>query len=140
MNNGQAVHMDTRTIIVLTVKDAAPVDKAEVRINRWKLPLDLDNLKVLPPTTPREKGKYIAIQPADMTKSAPFLLASKTNYTLPSNAKRYKCTICARSATYICSKNPHHVLCRTCIHTSLSHETCPLCTIIVGVKPIHREE
>ncbi len=135
--NGNVVEMDTQHILVVTVNEAKPVTSKLTSIKKWWQPLNVSNLKVLEPTSPKAKGKYITIyQPTPINKKAPFLLANKDNNS-PANAtpKRHKCTVCSKTAKYACCKNANHYLCKECANNGM-RETCPLCTFIVGAKQL----
>jgi hypothetical protein len=134
--DGEIVAMNTRTIQLVTYdQQSCKVTRRNVHAQNWlsKNPVyDPKNLEVLPikpNEQPPQKYKYVAILNTG-------LLADDARFQ---RGNPHSCAVCTQHNVYfVCRKNEKHLLCKHCANMGI-HDACPLCSFIVGAKPLNEE-
>ena len=132
-HTGEVLEMDTKTLqVVIYDEGKFTTQHKRVKVQEWlqKHPI-FDPKKLVVQAVPKDAthGQYVAIYNTGL----------ETRKEKWRRGKDGKCTACnSGRPAYICRKNLMHKLCRDCANLG-QHETCPLCSIVVGAKPLNEE-
>lgn len=130
---GNVLEMNTKTLqVVIYDEGKFTTQHKRVKVQEWlaKHPVfDPKKLAILPLPKDATRGEYVAIYNTGL----------ETRKEKWPRGKEGKCAACnyAKPA-YVCRKNLLHKLCGSCANLG-QHETCPLCSIVVGAIPLNEE-